>query len=255
MVEQLVELRRRTAEPAASDGWVARGARARGAAGDLPPRRMTIARTELVEVMAGGAALDGDLTMPPGARAAVAFAHGSGSGRASPRNRAVAAAFQAEGLGTLLVDLLTAEESARDAVTAELRFDIDLLTGRLAGAVDWLARTYGPDLAIGLYGASTGASAALRCAAERPVEVRAVVSRGGRADLAGEALERVGAPALLIVGEADPIVLELNRVARERLLAESELVVVPGAGHLFEEPGALERVAELSAGWFRRHLA
>jgi pimeloyl-ACP methyl ester carboxylesterase len=167
----------------------------------------------------------------------------------------VAAAFQAEGLGTLLVDLLTAEESARDAVTAELRFDIDLLTGRLAGAVDWLARTYGPDLAIGLYGASTGASAALRCAAERPVEVRAVVSRGGLADLAGEALERVGAPTLLIVGEADPIVLELNRVARERLLAESELVVVPGAGHLFEEPGALERVAELSAGWFRRHLA
>ena len=202
--------------------------------------------------------LDGDLALPPGARRIVCFAHGSGSSRRSPRNREVAATLGAAGIATLLMDLLTADEGRLDDRTGELRFDIALLAGRLAGAVEWLAAEPATkDLAIGLFGASTGAAAALVAAAERPSLVRAVVSRGGRPDLAGIAvLAKVRAPTLLIVGGDDEVVVALNRDALASLGARpKELVVVPGATHLFEEPGKLEEVARLASGWFRRHLA
>ncbi|HEX6470682.1 MAG TPA: alpha/beta fold hydrolase [Streptosporangiaceae bacterium] len=208
---------------------------------------------DTVTVPAAGAEVTGDLATPDGAKGMVLFAHGSGSSRHSPRNRAVAAHLNAAGLGTLLLDLLTADEERVDARTARLRFDIGLLTERLVGAVDWLAGRRG-DLPLGLFGASTGAAGALAAAALRPDVVRAVVSRGGRPDLAAEALDRVAAPVLLIVGGRDTTVLELNRQAATRLTADCEVRVVPGATHLFEEPGALEQVAELAAGWFLRHL-
>lgn len=209
-----------------------------------------------VRVAAGRVTLDGDLGLPGGARGLVLFAHGSGSSRHSPRNRAVARALGERGLATLLTDLLTLEEEDVDARTRRLRFDIGTLAGRLIGVTDWLAREPATrDLAIGLFGASTGAGAALVAAAERPVLVKAVVSRGGRPDLAGPALPRVRAPVLLIVGGNDEPVLDLNRQAREQLRAETELAIVPGATHLFEEPGALEEVARLAAAWFARHLA
>jgi dienelactone hydrolase len=167
----------------------------------------------------------------------------------------VAEKLNGQGFGTLLVDLLTAEEEEVDRVTAEPRFDIDLLAGRLIGATDWLREEpTTSSLGIGLFGASTGAAAALVAAAERPGEVGAVVSRGGRPDLAGDALPRVRAPTLLIVGGRDPVVLELNRQAQEHLHTENQLVVVPGATHLFEEPGALEVVSSLAAEWFSRYL-
>lgn len=203
-----------------------------------------------VRIPAGEATLDGDLTLPRGASAVVAFAHGSGSGRHSPRNRLVAAALAEAGLGTLLLDLLTAEEEGRDLATRELRFDIGLLGERTVLAVDWLtAEPATAELSIGLFGASTGAAAALIAAAERPQAVGAVVSRGGRPDLAGDALSRVRAPTLLIVGGADATVIELNREALNALTAaDASLEIVPGAGHLFEEPGALEQVAELALG-------
>lgn len=208
-----------------------------------------------VSVPAGEVRLAGDLAVPTGARGVVLFAHGSGSGRHSPRNRHVAAALGRADLATLLLDLLTDEEEAVDRDTAELRFDIALLAGRLAAALDWLTgdpRT--ARLPIGLFGASTGAAAALVTAGERPQQVAAVVSRGGRPDLAGPSLGLVQAPTLLVVGGRDRMVLELNRSAAEQLAVEHRLEVVPGATHLFEEPGALERVAALAADWFRRWL-
>jgi putative phosphoribosyl transferase len=209
-----------------------------------------------VRVLAGPVGLDGDLATPAAARGVVLFAHGSGSGRHSPRNRQVAATLGRVGFATLLLDLLTLEEEAADRRSGRLRFDVELLAGRLLAAAGWLdadQRTAG--LPIGLFGASTGAGAALLAAAERPETVAAVVSRGGRPDLAGAALARVQAPTLLIVGALDPQVLELNRAALGRLGSEASLEVVPGASHLFEEPGTLERVAELAVGWFTRWLA
>jgi putative phosphoribosyl transferase len=209
-----------------------------------------------VRVLAGPVGLDGDLATPAAAQGVVLFAHGSGSGRHSPRNRQVAATLGRVGFATLLLDLLTPEEEVVDRQSGRLRFDVELLAGRLLVAAGWLAadqRTAG--LPIGLFGASTGAGAALLAAAERPQTVAAVVSRGGRPDLAGAALGRVQAPTLLIVGALDPQVLELNRAALGRLGSEASLEVVPGASHLFEEPGTLERVAELAVGWFTRWLA
>jgi putative phosphoribosyl transferase len=207
-----------------------------------------------IAVPVGDAVLEGELVVPEGARGIVVFAHGSGSSRHSPRNLRVATALNETGLGTLLVDLLTPTEERLDRVTAQHRFDIELLARRLVGAVDGVRRSV-PDLAVGLFGASTGAAAALVAAAERPEAVAAVVSRGGRPDLAGAALERVRAPTLLIVGGEDRQVIELNRQALRALAAaEKELVIVPGAGHLFEEPGALDEVARLAADWFARYL-
>src|SRR6267378_585485 len=205
---------------------------------------------------AGSVQLEGDLALPSGARGLVVFAHGSGSSRFSPRNRAVAAALRAAGLGTLLVDLLTRDEERVDARTGHLRFDIRLLATRLVACIDWLAgRARTSDLRIGCFGASTGAAAALVAAAARPTSVAAVVSRGGRPDLAGPALSQVRAPTLLIVGGDDPEVLELNRQALQKLQGEKALVVIPGATHLFEEPGTLEQVADLARRWFLRWLA
>lgn len=207
---------------------------------------------EPVRVHAGGGTLlTGDLVLPPQARGVVAFAHGSGSSRHSPRNRAVARVLQDAGLGTLLFDLLTEDEERIDAVTGELRFDIPFLARRLVAAVDLLAAR--PDagaLPLGLFGASTGAAAALVAAAERPGTVRAVVSRGGRPDLAGEALGRVRAPVLLVVGGLDQEVLRLNERAADALSAPYTLHVVPGATHLFEEPGTLEEAAASARDFF-----
>lgn len=209
-----------------------------------------------VRIAAGRASLDGDLTLPHGARGVVLFAHGSGSSRHSSRNRYVAQELRHSGLGTLLMDLLTAEEEEVDARTAHLRFDIGLLAERLGAATDWLrADPRTSRLPVGYFGASTGGGAALVAAAERPTEVAAVVSRGGRPDLAGAALPRVQAPTLLIVGGRDEPVIEMNREALARLRCEKRLEIVPGATHLFEEPGALEEVARLAGAWFARHLA
>jgi putative phosphoribosyl transferase len=207
-----------------------------------------------VEIPAGGVTLAGDLTFPQGARGVVLFAHGTGSGRHSPRNRLVAEVLQAAGMATLLLDLLTEDEERADLQTGHLRFDIGLLASRLAVAGEWLGRQ--PDTAglpLGLFGASTGAGAALVAAADRPVG--AIVSRGGRPDLAGEALERVQAPTLLIVGSLDAPVLDMNREALDRLRCVKDLRVVEGASHLFEEPGSLEEVAALARDWFHTHLA
>ncbi|HLJ93394.1 MAG TPA: dienelactone hydrolase family protein [Gemmataceae bacterium] len=210
-------------------------------------------RTEdLVEVGAGRVRLKGNLTLLPPAHEIILFAHGSGSSRHSPRNRYVAEMLHKAGLATLLIDLLTAEEAAVDAQTAHLRFDIDLLSQRLVEATDWL--THYADtaqLAIGYFGASTGAAAALVAAAQRPDLIHAIVSRGGRPDLAGAALTRVQAPTLLIVGGADVPVIELNLRALEQLgTPQKQMIAIPGATHLFEEPGALEEVARLTANWF-----
>ncbi|MFR9674196.1 dienelactone hydrolase family protein [Streptomyces sp. TR06-5] len=208
-----------------------------------------------VGIDTGDADLAGDLVVPGGARGVVAFAHGSGSSRHSPRNRAVAGVLQDSGLATLLFDLLTADEEREDAVTAGLRFDIPFLTGRLVAAVDWLTRNEDVGhLPLGLFGASTGAAAALVAAASRPGTVRAVVSRGGRPDLAGEALERVTAPVLLVVGGLDQQVLRLNRQAGEALAGPHTIQVVPGATHLFEEPGTLDLAAAAACDWFVDHL-
>jgi putative phosphoribosyl transferase len=208
-----------------------------------------------VRVAAGPVELEGNLVVPEGARGVVLFAHGSGSGRMSPRNRYVARVLQRAGLATLLIDLLTPEEEEVDLRTRHLRFDIGLLANRLTGATDWLSQN--PEtrhLHIGYFGASTGAAAALVAAAERPYKVGAVVSRGGRPDLAGEALSAVEAPTLLIVGGNDVPVIGMNREAMERLRTEKRLEIVPGATHLFEETGALEEVARLAAGWFAHYL-
>ena len=206
-------------------------------------------------VTAGDARLEGDLTVPREAIGTVVFAHGSGSGRFSPRNRYVAAELLRGGLATLLMDLLTPAEEVIDRRTAHLRFDIRLLSARVIAAIDRLeADEQIGRLPVGCFGASTGAAAALVAAAARPTKVRAVVSRGGRPDLAGEALRRVTAPTLLIVGGRDPEVLRLNQDAQRLLAGESQLEIVPGATHLFEEPGALEQVAALARDWFVRHL-
>jgi pimeloyl-ACP methyl ester carboxylesterase len=210
---------------------------------------------QLVQVPAGSVTLEGNLTLPEESRAIVLFAHGSGSSRHSPRNRYVARVLNEAKLATLLIDLLTLHEEVVDARTAQLRFDIDLLAERLVDATDWL--TQFPDtkhLRIGYFGASTGAAAALAAAAVRPDAVRAIVSRGGRPDLTGAALTRVQAPTLLIVGEHDDQVVQLNRQALAQLRCEKRLVIVPGARHLFEEPGALDEVARLARDWFQRHL-
>jgi putative phosphoribosyl transferase len=209
---------------------------------------------EVVRIIADGVALHGDLARPPEAAGMVLFAHGSGSSRHSPRNQRVAEHLQQAEFGTLLLDLLTADEEQLDLRSRELRFDIGLLARRLVGAVDWLAARFGGEPRVGLFGASTGAAGALVAAAERPDQVAAVVSRGGRPDLAGPALERVTAPTLLIVGGADTQVLTLNRQAAGQLAAPHRMEVVPEAGHLFEEPGALEEVARLAAAWFVTYL-
>ena len=208
-----------------------------------------------VRVPFGDRWLHGDLGLPARPHGLVLFAHGSGSSRHSPRNQFVARLLERAGFATLLIDLLTAEEEAVDAQTAHLRFDIDMLAGRLVAIVDWLRRR--PETArlpIGCFGASTGGGAALVAAAARPHEIAAVVSRGGRPDLAGPALARVTAPTLLLVGGLDTPVIQMNRDAMSRMRGEVVLEIVPGATHLFEEPGTLERVAALAAGWFSRYL-
>jgi len=209
-----------------------------------------------VRIATGLVALDGDLAVPEGARGIVVFAHGSGSSRRSPRNRFVAETLHQGGLATLLFDLLSEEEERQERFTRHLRFDIGLLAGRLLDATDWLSRRPEPSgLKVGYFGASTGGGAALVAAAERPEAVSAVVSRGGRPDLAGEeALARVRAPTLLIVGGADAPVIAMNREAMARMSAPVSLEIVAGASHLFEEPGALEEVARLARGWFDRYL-
>jgi putative phosphoribosyl transferase len=215
------------------------------------------AKTEdcLIQIRVGRVALEGNLSLPERAGGVVLFAHGSGSSRHSPRNRHVAQMLNRANLATLLVDLLTPEEEALDVRTAHLRFDIGLLTGRLIGAIDWL--TQHPDtrhLRVGYFGASTGAGAALVAAAERSDVVGAAVSRGGRPNRAGPALARVRAPTLLIVGGYELQVIQLNRVAFAQLHCEKRLVIVPGATHLFEEPGTLDEVARLAREWFERYL-
>jgi dienelactone hydrolase len=209
-----------------------------------------------VQVRAGAVLIDGDLTVPDRAAGLVVFAHGSGSSRFSRRNRAVAQTLEDGGFATLLLDLLTREEEAVDVRTGEYRFDIDRLAHRVVAAIDWAAGE--PDVArlpIACFGASTGAAAALVAAAERPEIVRAVISRGGRPDLAGDTLPHVQAPTLLIVGGADKAVIELNRQAMGRMHAPVTLDIVPGATHLFEEPGALTEVSRLALAWCRRHLS
>ncbi len=205
-------------------------------------------------VNAGSVELTGDVTVPFGAAGIVVFAHGSGSGRTSPRNQFVADSLVSAGFATLLFDLLTREEEVEERYTRHLRFDIPLLADRLVGAIEWVrAQVPLRALPIGLFGASTGAAAAL-IAATRVRSVAAIVSRGGRPDLAAPALPHVTCATLLIVGGSDPEVLELNRIALRELTAPARLHIVPGASHLFEEPGALEEVTQVSAAWFRTHL-
>jgi dienelactone hydrolase len=212
-------------------------------------------QTRPVQIRAGAALIDGDLTIPQRAVGLVVFAHGSGSSRFSGRNRAVARTLEDGGFATLLLDLLTREEEAIDLRTREYRFDIDRLSHRMVAAIDWVAGESDiSDLQIACFGASTGAAAALIAAADRPAGVRAVISRGGRPDLAGDALPRVQAPTLLMVGGADDVVIDLNRQAMQRMRAHVKLEIVPGATHLFEEPGTLEQVSRLAVAWCQRYL-
>lgn len=205
-----------------------------------------------VRIPAGTATLSGELKIPEGAKTLVLFAHGSGSSRHSPRNQFVAGSLRQAGLGTLLFDLLTPAEEAQDAHTGAFRFDLGLLAERLVAATRWVCnQPEARDLRIGYFGSSTGGGAALMAAAELGSEVAAVVSRGGRPDLAGPVLPKVKCPTLLIVGALDQPVIELNQQAFERLFCRKELAIVPGATHLFEEPGALDNVARLAADWFR----
>ncbi|MFZ5562318.1 MAG: dienelactone hydrolase family protein [Pseudomonadota bacterium] len=209
---------------------------------------------EALHIPAGEATLDADLALPAQARSVVLFAHGSGSSRFSPRNRYVARLLNEAGLATVLADLLTPAEEAVDERTRHLRFDIGLLANRLVGVTDWLGEQPRTRLLrVGYFGASTGAGAALVAAAQRPLSIAAVVSRGGRPDLAGTSLARVQAPTLLIVGGHDEPVIDLNERALTELRCEKKLVVVPGATHLFEEPGRLEQVAALARDWFVQH--
>jgi pimeloyl-ACP methyl ester carboxylesterase len=211
---------------------------------------------QLTHVALGPVQLAGNLGLPDNPRGAVLFAHGSGSSRHMPRNRHVALLLNRARFATLLIDLLTEDEEATDRRTGHLRFDIGLLAERLEGATEWLAQHPSMrGLRLGYFGTSTGAAAALVAAAELPDLIGAVVSRGGRPDLAGSALAQVRAPTLLIVGGNDAVVIDLNRAALARLRCEKHLVIIPGATHLFEEPGALEEVARLARDWFARHLA
>ena len=209
--------------------------------------------TELVRIQCGPVQVEGMLELPPDPAGVVLFAHGSGSSRFSPRNNYVAAALRQSRIGTLLMDLLTREEDE----DYQMRFDIALLTQRLGAAVEWLQQSHSTaSLPIGLFGASTGAAATLQVAAQRPDDIAAVVSRGGRPDMAGEPnLKRVIAPTLLIVGGLDVAVIGLNQIAYAALSCEKRIEIVPDAGHLFEEPGKLAKVAALAAGWFIRHMA
>jgi dienelactone hydrolase len=203
-----------------------------------------------------GITLEGNLNIPENPRGLVLFVHGSGSSRFSPRNQFVARQLESVGLATFLIDLLTAREEEEDRYTGHLRFDIPLLSRRVVAATDWLlSQPTTRNLKIGYFGASTGAAAALVAAAERPLAVGAVVSRGGRPDLAGSALSAVRAPTLLIVGSKDTQVIELNRMAFSLLRTEKRMEIIPGATHLFEEPGTLEKVAELAREWFTRYLS
>src|SRR5881275_2537779 len=209
-----------------------------------------------VQIQAGQAILSGTLHLPTSARALVLFAHGSGSSRHSPRNQFVARTLNDAGLATLLFDLLTPEEESVDLYTREHRFDINLLAKRLVHATNWAKQqSQTQDFNIGYFGSSTGGGAALVAAAELPEDVGAVVSRGGRPDLAGEALPKVKAPTLLLVGGEDHVVIELNEQARAQMKCECKIDIVPGATHLFEEPGALEKVAKLASDWFSLHAS
>jgi len=208
-----------------------------------------------IQIPAGRAVLSGDLTIPENALSLVLFAHGSGSSQHSPRNRFVARTLNRSGLGTLLFDLLTPEEEALDLYTREHRFNVGLLAERLMHATKWASQQEQTrDLRMGYFGSSTGAAAALVAAAQFSQGIGAVVSRGGRPDLAGDALPKVQAPTLLIVGSNDDIVIELNEMARDQMRCEVKLVIIPGATHLFEEPGALEQVAKFASDWFVLHL-
>jgi dienelactone hydrolase len=210
---------------------------------------------ELVRIPAGKAFIEGNLVVPPGANGIVLFAHGSGSSRFSPRNKFVASVLEEAGIATVLIDLLTEEEEEIDMRTGQLRFDIDLLAQRLMAATDWVKKNpKTKDLAVGYFGASTGAAAALIAAAKLPDDVRVVVSRGGRPDLAQEHLPKVKAPVLLIVGGRDTIVIDLNKEAMKLLRSEKRLEIIPGASHLFEEPGKLEEVAKLATAWFSKQF-
>ena len=209
-----------------------------------------------VQIPARRAVLSGNLTIPENAMALVLFAHGSGSSRLSPRNQFVARTLNFAGLATLLFDLLTPEEEALDIYTREHRFNISLLAERLVHATSWAGQqAQTRDLRIGYFGSSTGGAAALVAAAELPQDVGAVVSRGGRPDLAGDALPRVQAPTLLIVGGNDDVVIELNQTALDGMRCEVKLEIIAGATHLFEEPGALEQAAKLASDWFSLHLS
>src|SRR5205085_225713 len=214
-----------------------------------------VERAHDVQIASGAATLEGELRVPAGAQGVVLFAHGSGSSRHSPRNQYVARRIRAAGVGTLLFDLLTREEEAVDIYTRHLRFDIGLLAERLVDATNWLKQSDELErLRVGYFGSSTGGGAALVAAAELGDSVGAVVSRGGRPDLAGDALPKVKAPTLLIVGGLDYPVIEMNESALARMRCEKELKIVPGATHLFEEPGTLQEVARLAADWFQKHL-
>ena len=218
-------------------------------------RKATVEEKE-VTIPVGKAVVYGNLTVPNGAKGIVLFAHGSGSSRFSTRNTQVAREINAAGIATLLIDLLTQEEEAVDEFTGEFRFNIDLLAQRLVHATEWVKKN--PDtksLAVGYFGASTGAAAALIAAAKLPEQVKAVVSRGGRPDLAGQHLPNVKAPTLLIVGGDDTQVIELNKQASQQMKTEKKIVIVQDATHLFEEPGKLEEVARLAISWFSKHIA
>lgn len=208
-----------------------------------------------IKIPVNDVSVEGNLIMPSGAKGLVVFAHGSGSSRFSPRNEYVAREFNRASMGTLLFDLLTLKEERQDMLTGEYRFNIDLLADRLVGVTEWLKKdATSKGLTIGYYGASTGAAAALIAAARLPKDVSAVVSRGGRPDLAGQYLPDVKAPTLLLVGGWDEEVIELNKKAQSKMKNENKLVIVPGATHLFEEAGKLEEVAKLSTEWFTRYL-
>jgi putative phosphoribosyl transferase len=217
-----------------------------------PPEQ--VSQSRVTSIPAGDVTLEGDLQVPPSARAVVVFAHGSGSSRHSTRNQYVARVLRISRLGTLLFDLLTPEEEEWDAPTGHLRFDVELLARRLAQVTEWLRGQLPPALPIGYFGASTGAAAALIAAARQPELVRAIVSRGGRPDLAAQALPHVQAPTLLIVGSRDTLVLELNRQALAQLNVPKELAIIPDATHLFVEEGALDAVARIAVRWFQRNL-
>lgn len=224
---------------------------------EVTMNRMNIENRD-VQILSTGVRLEGIVSIPEEANGIVLFVHGSGSSRYSPRNQYVAQTLQEGGLATLLFDLLTPQEEQADLRTQHLRFDINLLAGRTAGVMEWLdLQPYARELRIGLFGSSTGAAAALIAAAELPERVDAVVSRGGRPDLAGAALPKVQAPTLLIVGGHDEVVIDLNEKALAQMQpgAEKKLVIVPGASHLFEEPGTLEYAARLARDWFEEHLS